>query len=76
MKEYTPVNVITEPDRFGNETPTQILWSGKRRFHIQRIIQICQPDDKVIRYTILIADQQRQLFFNGTEWRISSPTQT
>ena len=74
MKEYTPVTVLTETDAFGNITPTQILWSNDRRYHIQRIIQVCQPEDKVIRYTILIADTQRQLFFNGKEWRISKPT--
>ena len=73
MKGYTPVNVVTEPDGFGNETPMQIVWSDNRRFHIQRIIQVCQPEDKVIRYTILIGGKQRQLFFNGLEWRISSP---
>jgi|GEM_PF-1917535 len=73
MKQYTPVNVLTEPDEFGNATPTDILWTNNRRYHIQRIIQVCQPEDKVIRYTVLIADSQRQLFFNGTEWRISTP---
>lgn len=73
MKKYTPVNVLTETDEFGNATPTDILWTNKRRYHIQRVIQVCQPEDKVIRYTVLIADSQRQLFFNGSEWRISAP---
>lgn len=73
MNRYTPVNVLTEPDEFGNATPTDILWNNSRRYHIQRIIQVCQPEDKVIRYTVLIADVQRQLFFNGNEWRISTP---
>ena len=73
MKEYISVDVITEPDEFGNMLPKQILCSNKRRYNIQRIIQVCQPEDKVIRYTILVADKQRQLFFNGIDWRVSSP---
>ena len=73
MKEYIPVDVITEIDEFGNETPKEIVWTNERRYHIQRVIQVCQPEDKVIRYTILIADTQRQLFYNGSEWRISTP---
>lgn len=72
MKKYIPVKVITESDSFGNETPKLILWSDNKQYNIQRIIQVCQPEDKVIRYTILIGDKQRQLFFNGKEWRISS----
>ena len=40
MKEYTPVNVITEPDEFGNIIPKQILCSNKRSYNIQRIIQV------------------------------------
>lgn len=74
MKGYIPVEVITEIDEFGNETPKEILWNNERRYHIQRVIHVCQPEDKVIRYTILIADTQRQLFFNGSEWRISTQT--
>ena len=46
MKKYTPVNVLTEPDEFGNATPTDILWTNNKRYHIQRIIQVCQPEDK------------------------------
>ena len=38
MKKYTPVNVLTEPDEFGNATPTDILWTNNRRYHIQRVI--------------------------------------
>ena len=30
MKVYTPVTVLTDTDAFGNETPTQILWSNNR----------------------------------------------
>ena len=73
MKDYTPVIVITEPDEFGNIIPKQILCSNKRSYNIQRIIQVSQPEDKVIRYTILVADKQRQLFFNGKDWRVSAP---
>lgn len=76
MKEYTPVNVITEPDEFGNIIPKQILCSNKRSYNIQRIIQVCQPEDKVIRYTILVANKQRQLFFNGKDWRVYAPNRT
>ena len=48
MKEYISVDVITEPDEFGNMLPKQILCSNKRRYNIQRIIQVCQPEDKEI----------------------------
>lgn len=74
MEKYTPVNVITESDEFGNVLPIQILWSGKRSYKIQRILQVCQPEDKIIRYTILISNKQRQLYYNGSEWRVSAPS--
>ena len=73
MNGYTPVQVVTRPDEFNNIIPIEILWSDDRRYPIQRILHVCQPEDMILRYTVLIKGRQRQLFFNGSEWRVSAP---
>ena len=70
---YTPVNVETKIDEFNQIMPMAIIWNTKKKYSIERIIHICQPEDLMIRYTILISGKQRQLFYDGKEWRISKP---
>ncbi len=71
--DYTPVEVVMEKDEFGQDMPGIIRKNGKE-YHIKRILHICQPEDKVVRYTVQIGRTQRNLFFNGTEWRASAFT--
>jgi len=69
--DYTPVEVVTKKDETGQEMPGTIVKNGKE-YPIKRIIHICQPEDMVVRYTVLIGRVQRSLFFNGSEWRVSA----
>lgn len=72
MDCYTSVKVITEPDESGQLLPKQIICSNNRTYLIKRILHICQPEDMVVRYTVLVGKEQRHLFFNGKEWRVSA----
>ena len=70
MANYISVEVITRTDDLGQNLPYQIVWSDRKKYTIKRIIHVCQPEDMMIRYTILIANKQRQLFFNGKDWKL------
>lgn len=54
MAKYVQVNVLSSPDENGDSVPTHIVWSDSRKFPIDRIIHVCQPEDMVVRYTIRI----------------------
>lgn len=54
MKCYTSVEVITEPDECGQLLPKQIIYTNNKTYPIKRILHICQPEDMVVRYTVLI----------------------
>lgn len=71
MKGYTEVDVITESDGCGQALPAKIVCVNKGIFPIKRILHICQPEDMVVRYTVLIGKEQRHLFHNGDKWCIS-----
>lgn len=71
MKCYTSVEVITEPDECGQLLPKQIIYTNNKTYPIKRILHICQPEDMVVRYTVLIGKEQRHLFCNGEKWRVS-----
>ena len=71
MSCYTPVEVITAPDENGQLLPKQIICSNNRTYSIKRILHICQPEDMVVRYTVLVGKEQRHLFFNGKNWCVS-----
>ena len=73
MAKYIPVAVKAVPDGCGQIVPMQIIWNGSACFPIERILHICQPEDLITRYTIKVAGRQRYLFWNGADWRISSP---
>ena len=72
MSCYTPVEVITEPDECGQLLPKQIIYTNNKTYPIKRILHICQPEDMVVRYTVLVGKEQRHLFFNGKNWRVSA----
>ena len=69
MNSYTPVEVVVQTDECGQTVPRKIVYSDKV-FPIKRILHICQPEDMVVRYTVLIEKEQRHLFYNGQSWRI------
>jgi len=71
--KYTSVSVETVIDECGQTMPSKIIWNGKTKYSIERIVHICQPEDLIIRYTILVHGRMRHLFFDGKEWRIASP---
>ena len=68
---YTPVTVETSLDDCGQNMPAAIIWKGKKKYPIERIVHICHPEDLVVRYTILVGGEMRNLFCDGSEWRIS-----
>ena len=72
MSGYTPVEVITAPDESGQLLSKQIICSNNRTYSIKRILHICQPEDLVVRYMVLVGKEQRQLFFNGKNWCVSA----
>lgn len=73
MTKYIPVRVNARADEFGQPLPMQIIWNGAVCFPIERILHICQSEDLITRYTIIVAGKQRYLYWNGADWRISSP---
>lgn len=54
--------------------PSAIVWKDQKKYLIQRIIHICQPEDLIFRYTILVGGEMRHLFYDGKEWRIYKPS--
>ena len=71
---YTPVTVETTLDECGQDMPSAIVWKDQKKYLIQRIVHICQPEDLIFRYTILVGGEMRHLFYDGKEWRISKPS--
>ena len=70
MEDYARVEVVSEFDGSGNAVPRKIVWGEGKAFGIQRVISVCQPEDKMTMYTVLVEGRQRKLFFNGSEWRV------
>ena len=70
MEDYARVEVVSGTDGSGNAVPRKIVWGEGRTFGIQRVISVCQPEDKMTMYTVLVEGRQRKLFFNGSEWRV------
>ena len=73
LAKYIPVAVASKKDDLGQMLPQSIIWDKTSVFPIERILHICHPEDLVTRYTVKGAGRQRYLFWNGADWRISSP---
>lgn len=73
MAMYIPVNVIPKKDELGQILPQSIIWNNSTVYPIERILHVCNPEDMVTRFTIKVAGRQRYLYWNGTDWRLSSP---
>lgn len=73
MNSYQKVNIETRVDECGQIIPIAVKCSRNKTYKIRRILHICIPEDKIIRYTVLIGKSTRYLIFNGNEWRLTAP---
>lgn len=75
MNSYKKVNVETIVDDCDQIIPVAVKCSQNKSYKVKRILHICIPEDKIIRYTILIGNSTRYLIFNGYEWRLTTPNE-
>ena len=71
MISLKPVKVNTGEDECGQIVPKEIVWENNKIYRIKRILYTCCPEDYVVRYTVLIGNSQRYLYYDGKGWTIS-----
>lgn len=72
MKKKKYVNIESETDSFGIETPKKINWQDGTVYLIERVIHIIRKKSDLIEYTVLIYGQQKKLFREKERWFVET----
>ena len=72
IRQYVMVNSVF--DRTGEMSPREIIWKDGRKFQIECIRDVKpvtpDPEERKDCYTVIIAGQTKQLFFERLDQRI------
>lgn len=67
------VAVAYSVDADGNIFPRLIKWQDGREWVITRVIHTCRcPYSDNLRFTVLVAGQQKYLYYDDVNWYVTS----
>ncbi len=72
MKKKVYVSVEAETDILGIETPLKIKWNNNTKYNIERVIHVYRENSDLVKYTVLINGQQKNLFKEKDRWYVEA----
>lgn len=72
LKKKVYVSVEAETDILGIETPLKIKWNNNTKYNIERVIHVYRENSDLVKYTVLINGQQKNLFKEKDRWYVES----
>lgn len=72
LKKKVYVSVEAETDILGIETPLKIKWNNNTKYNIERVIHVYRENSDLVKYTVLINGQQKNLFKEKDRWYVEA----